>query len=77
MVIAIPAVLDRDELARCRSLLERAPWVDGNITSGHQSALAKHNRLDVLGTGLYACLGVYASVTKGGRLEAGSAVELT
>ena len=39
--------------------------------------LAKHNRLDVLGTGLYACLGVYASVTKGGRLEAGSAVELT
>jgi PKHD-type hydroxylase len=44
MVIAIPAVLDRDELARCRSLLERAPWVDGNITSGHQSALAKRNR---------------------------------
>ena len=44
MVIAIPAVLDRDELARCRSLLERAPWVDGNVTSGHQSALAKRNR---------------------------------
>ena len=44
MVIAIPAVLDRDELAQCRSLLDRAPWVDGNVTSGHQSALAKRNR---------------------------------
>jgi PKHD-type hydroxylase len=44
MVIAIPGVLNPDELARCRSLLDRASWVDGNVTSGHQSALAKRNR---------------------------------
>ena len=44
MVIAIPGVLNPDELAQCRSLLDRAPWIDGNVTSGHQSALAKRNR---------------------------------
>jgi PKHD-type hydroxylase len=44
MVIAIPGVLNPDELARCRSLLDRASWIDGNATSGHQSALAKRNR---------------------------------
>jgi len=38
--------------------------------------LAKHNRLDVLGTGLYACLGVYASVAKAGRVAVGDAVEV-
>jgi PKHD-type hydroxylase len=43
MVIAIPGVLGPGELAQCRSLMNRAPWVDGNVTSGHQSALAKRN----------------------------------
>jgi len=28
---------------RCRTVLENARWVDGNATSGHQSARAKHN----------------------------------
>lgn len=38
--------------------------------------LAKHNRLDVLGSGLYACLGVYASVVRGGRVSTGNSVVL-
>jgi uncharacterized protein YcbX len=38
--------------------------------------LARHNRLDVLGTGTYACLGAYASVTKPGRISRGDEVTL-
>ena len=30
-------------VAAIRDLIDAADWVDGNITSGHQSALAKHN----------------------------------
>ena len=36
--------------------------------------LARHNRVDVAGTGLYACLGVYGSVAKGGRVSVGDVV---
>jgi PKHD-type hydroxylase len=36
--------LDPAELVRCRSLIDQADWIDGNVTSGHQSALAKRNR---------------------------------
>lgn len=43
MLTAIPDLLDADTLGRVRSLIERAEWVDGNVTSGHQSALAKKN----------------------------------
>ena len=44
MLIAIPEVLDAEALARVRAIVERADWIDGNATSGHQSALAKRNR---------------------------------
>lgn len=44
MMIEIPAVLDAAGVARLRALIEAAEWVDGNVTSGHQSALAKRNR---------------------------------
>ena len=44
MTIAIKGVLGAAELARCRSLMAQAKWIDGNVTSGHQSALAKRNR---------------------------------
>jgi PKHD-type hydroxylase len=44
MMIAVPGVLDGAALARCRTLMEAAEWIDGNATSGHQSALAKRNR---------------------------------
>lgn len=44
MLIAIPDVLDPDGLARVRAVIDVADWIDGNATSGPQSALAKRNR---------------------------------
>jgi PKHD-type hydroxylase len=43
MLIAIPDVLDTAGVARVRGLIDAAEWVDGNVTSGPQSALAKRN----------------------------------
>ncbi|MBB4087439.1 Fe2+-dependent dioxygenase [Sphingomonas carotinifaciens] len=43
MLIAIPDVLDGEGVARLRGLIDGAEWVDGNATSGPQSALAKRN----------------------------------
>ncbi|MCW6531670.1 MULTISPECIES: Fe2+-dependent dioxygenase [Sphingomonas] len=44
MLIAIPDVLDAGEVARLRGLIDAAEWIDGNATSGAQSALVKRNR---------------------------------
>jgi PKHD-type hydroxylase len=44
MMIEIPALLDADGVARVRAIIDRADWIDGNATSGHQAALAKRNR---------------------------------
>src|SRR5438046_2840679 len=44
MLLPVRQVLGCAQVARCRELLERAPWVDGRVTAGHQSALAKDNR---------------------------------
>ena len=44
MMIAVPGVLAPDQVARMRAALDAADWIDGNQTSGHQSALAKRNR---------------------------------
>ena len=43
MLIAIPDVLTREEVAHFRQVMAAAEWVDGNVTSGAQSALAKVN----------------------------------
>lgn len=43
MLIAIPDLLDPALLARLRGIIDPAEWVDGNVTSGSQSALAKKN----------------------------------
>lgn len=43
MMLAIPDVLDASGVARVRALIDAARWVDGNITSGPQAALAKRN----------------------------------
>lgn len=43
MLIAIPDVLDAAGVAKARALIDAAEWIDGNATSGHQSALAKKN----------------------------------
>ncbi|WP_174274321.1 Fe2+-dependent dioxygenase [Sphingomonas bacterium] len=44
MIVAIPGVLDAATVAVFRAELDAADWIDGNATSGHQSALAKRNR---------------------------------
>ena len=44
MMLAIPDLLDKDALARVRAIVGSGEWIDGNATSGHQSALAKKNR---------------------------------
>lgn len=36
-------MLDAAGVARVRGLIDTVEWSDGNATSGHQSALAKHN----------------------------------
>lgn len=43
MLLSIADVLTKDQVKECRKLLDNAEWVDGNVTSGHQSALAKNN----------------------------------
>jgi PKHD-type hydroxylase len=44
MLIAIPDVLTADQVAHARALLDRADWIDGKVTAGHQSARAKDNQ---------------------------------
>ena len=44
MMLAVPDLLDSEGVARVRALIDSAEWIDGNATSGHQSALAKRNR---------------------------------
>ena len=43
MMIHIPNVLSPEQVARCRAGLEKAAWVDGRVTAGHQSAQVKFN----------------------------------
>jgi len=43
MLLKIPGVLTPEQVAHFRSRLDKANWVDGNITSGYQSAKAKNN----------------------------------
>jgi PKHD-type hydroxylase len=43
MLLQIPDVLSRDQVAQFRQKLDAADWVDGKVTAGHQSAKAKDN----------------------------------
>jgi PKHD-type hydroxylase len=43
MLLQIPQVLPPGQVSAMRARLEGATWSDGNATSGHQSAKAKHN----------------------------------
>ena len=43
MLLQIPGVLSAEQVAQFRARLDGARWIDGNVTSGHQSALAKYN----------------------------------
>lgn len=44
MLITIPNVLTKAEVAHCRGLLDAADWLDGKTTAGAQSAQVKNNQ---------------------------------
>lgn len=44
MLVAIDALLGAEDLARARTVLAGAPWGNGKVTAGHQSAEVKNNR---------------------------------
>ncbi|MEJ8814433.1 Fe2+-dependent dioxygenase [Variovorax ureilyticus] len=43
MLLHVREVLTRDEVAQARKILTGAPWEDGRLTAGEQSARAKNN----------------------------------
>jgi PKHD-type hydroxylase len=43
MLLQVPQVLNADEVRNARELLDAAEWIDGRVTAGHQSAMAKDN----------------------------------
>ena len=44
MLLEIPALLSKHQVAAMKAALLNAEWVDGKVTAGHQSAQAKANR---------------------------------
>jgi PKHD-type hydroxylase len=44
MLLAVPDVLTKAQVGEARVLLERADWVDGRVTAGHQSVRVKDNQ---------------------------------
>lgn len=43
MLLSIPEVLTKEQVAHCRQAMDKAEWVDGRVTAGAQSAAVKHN----------------------------------
>jgi PKHD-type hydroxylase len=43
MLLAVPQLLSAAEIAKCRTLVDGAPWIDGRATAGYQSARVKDN----------------------------------
>ena len=43
MLICIPEVLTKEQVAHCRKVMDSAEWVDGRVTAGAQSGSVKHN----------------------------------
>ncbi len=44
MMLHLQGVLSKQQVAQCREVLDAAQWIDGNATSGEQSAQAKRNQ---------------------------------
>lgn len=44
MLIEIEGLIDRETVRAMRAALDQAPWADGKVTAGYQSALAKNNQ---------------------------------
>jgi PKHD-type hydroxylase len=43
VLLPVPDILSSEQVVRARQILDSADWVDGRITAGHQSSLAKDN----------------------------------
>jgi PKHD-type hydroxylase len=43
MMLHIPNVLTPEQVARCKDVMVKAAWVDGNVTAGHQAGKVKKN----------------------------------
>ena len=43
MIVRVPALLSADQLAAARAVLADAPWANGRVTAGYQSARVKEN----------------------------------
>ena len=43
MLLCIPEVLTKEQVAHCRQTIGKAEWVDGRVTAGAQSASVKNN----------------------------------
>jgi PKHD-type hydroxylase len=57
MLIPIPELLSEAKIAEIRATLDGAEWIDGNATSGAQSALAKRNEQVAEGSEAHARAG--------------------
>ena len=57
MMLHVPGVLTKQQVAQCRQAMEKGEWIDGNATSGAQSALAKKNMQLAEGSALAVQLG--------------------
>jgi len=44
VIVQVPNVLNPEQIARCREVMNRASWIDGRVTAGHQSVQVKDNR---------------------------------
>ncbi len=44
MLVHVPGLLTAEQVTQARAKLSQAPWVDGRVTAGHQSARAKKNK---------------------------------
>src|SRR5262245_60847345 len=44
MILHVPLVLNAQQVAHCRDVMEHTTWVDGRVTAGYQSADVKDNR---------------------------------
>ena len=43
MVLHIPNVLSKEQLIKCREILNNAEWIDGKLTAGSQAINVKSN----------------------------------
>jgi PKHD-type hydroxylase len=57
MLITIPELLSKAEVAAFRAELDKAQWVDGKVTAGEQSGAVKHNQQIAEGSVLANALG--------------------